>query len=68
MVTRSTDMVIGKAGEGSDHECTCPPFACHFRPFLILGCLLEGFLGMIDDVKLWSRVLSTKDVQSLYSH
>jgi len=30
--------------------------------------LLEGFLGMIDDVKLWSRVLSTKDVQSLYSH
>ena len=40
---------------------------------LIIGKCGEGhdgeyFMGMIDDVRLWTRVLSSSEVQSLYSH
>ena len=28
----------------------------------------EYFMGMVDDVRLWTRVLSSSEVQSLYSH
>lgn len=39
--------MIGKAGEGSDHE---------------------WFNGMIDDVRVYGRVLSHEEVMSLYHH
>ena len=40
---------------------------------LIIGKCGEGhdgeyFMGMIDDVRLWTRVLSSSEVQSLFSH
>ena len=47
MVVRPNDLVIGKAGEGQEHE---------------------WFIGMIDDVQLWSRVLSTGEVLQLHRH
>ena len=90
IVTRDTDLVIGKSGEGSDHEwcATAPPSLSCLTAIQEDACRLPTlfgrkstltdrasvwrfpcrFNGMIDDVRVYGRVLSHDEVMSLYHH
>lgn len=76
MVIRPNELVIGKAGPGLGtrnqpiNECKpraiLPVLRTRIRRVgLTCNCCWVDFLGMIDDVRLWARVLTTSEVLSL---